>query len=248
MLSYQHIYHAGGLADVHKHSALARMLSRIASSGSACTYVETHAGRGLYDIRCEEQKKTREADRGIIALDDGRSEVLPAPYREAIAAARAVHGRNIYPGSPVIAQILLRPKDPIHLAELHPQEFKALRREVYGFGIRVEQLDGFAVASRVLAERGGRGFLFIDPSYEIKTDYEQAARFVLEMHENDPKLMILLWYPILDAGLHKHIIDALEVKPLVSYERDDIEFPEQISPRLRGSGLIGINMPEPLEI
>jgi 23S rRNA (adenine2030-N6)-methyltransferase len=246
MLSYQHIYHAGGLADVHKHAALARMLKRIAANGPVCTYVETHAGRGLYDIHCAEQQKTREAERGILALDDGRSPLLPAPYREAIAAARAVHGRRIYPGSPVIAQILLRPTDPIYLAELHPREFKALKHEVRGRGIWVEQVDGFELAARVLPPRQGRGFLFIDPSYEIKSDYEQVASFVRQMHAKDPKLMILIWYPILGAGLHQVLAEMLEADRPSRYEKDEIEFPEQISPRLKGSGLIGINMPERL--
>lgn len=50
MLSYQHLYHAGNLADLHKHALLARMLSYLTAKDKPLTYLETHAGRGLYDL------------------------------------------------------------------------------------------------------------------------------------------------------------------------------------------------------
>ena len=33
MLSYQHLYHAGNLADVHKHAALAWVLDYLTAEG-----------------------------------------------------------------------------------------------------------------------------------------------------------------------------------------------------------------------
>ena len=50
MLSYQHIYHAGNLADVQKHALLAWVLAYLTKKDKPLTYVETHAGRGLYDL------------------------------------------------------------------------------------------------------------------------------------------------------------------------------------------------------
>ena len=60
MLSYQHAYHAGNLADVHKHAALAWMLARLTAKPKPLTYIETHAGRGLYDLSGMEATKTGE--------------------------------------------------------------------------------------------------------------------------------------------------------------------------------------------
>ena len=54
MLSYQHAYHAGNLADVHKHALLAVALARLADKPKPLSYLETHAGRGLYDLRAPE--------------------------------------------------------------------------------------------------------------------------------------------------------------------------------------------------
>ncbi len=45
MLSYQHAFHAGNLADVHKHSLLACTLNYLTQKDKPLTYIETHAGR-----------------------------------------------------------------------------------------------------------------------------------------------------------------------------------------------------------
>ena len=65
MLSYQHIYHAGNLADVHKHSLLAWMLGYLTRKDKPLSYMETHAGRALYDLSDTPALKTGEAAQGI---------------------------------------------------------------------------------------------------------------------------------------------------------------------------------------
>ena len=125
MLSYQHAYHAGGPADVHKHIVLAELLARLTSKPRGLSYVETHAGRGLYDLAAPETAKTGEAAAGIarLAPDPG------TPFGRALAAARAAGGATAYPGSPFVARALLRPQDRLTLMELHPAEHAALARD-----------------------------------------------------------------------------------------------------------------------
>ena len=65
MLSYQHIYHAGNLADVHKHGLLAWMLDYLTRKDKPLSYIETHAGRASYDLDADEARKTGEAAQGI---------------------------------------------------------------------------------------------------------------------------------------------------------------------------------------
>ena len=50
MLSYQHSYHAGNLADVQKHALLCWTLEYLTRKDKPLTYIETHSGRGLYDL------------------------------------------------------------------------------------------------------------------------------------------------------------------------------------------------------
>ena len=65
MLSYQHLFHAGNLADVQKHALLAWALDYLTQKDKPLTYIETHAGRGLYDLGADEALKTGEAEAGI---------------------------------------------------------------------------------------------------------------------------------------------------------------------------------------
>src|SRR5690606_36590335 len=117
MLSYQHAYHAGNTADVHKHLHLALLLGTLTAKPRPLTYMETHAGRGLYDLASVEARKTAEADASITAsLGAGR--VPAGPYLDVLRAVRARHGQAAYPGSPVIAAAMVRAADRLHLMEL----------------------------------------------------------------------------------------------------------------------------------
>ena len=57
MLSYQHAYHAGNLADLHKHALLAVALDYLTRKDKPLSYLETHAGRGLYDLTGAEAQR-----------------------------------------------------------------------------------------------------------------------------------------------------------------------------------------------
>uniref|UniRef100_UPI0035635315 23S rRNA (adenine(2030)-N(6))-methyltransferase RlmJ n=1 Tax=Shimia sp. TaxID=1954381 RepID=UPI0035635315 len=106
MLSYQHIYHAGNLADVQKHALLAVMLDYLTRKEKPLSYLETHAGRGLYDLGSEAALKTGEAAAGIEAVAGWFG--ADHPYHRALGKLRARHGEAVYAGSPVLAETLLR--------------------------------------------------------------------------------------------------------------------------------------------
>ncbi len=77
MLSYQHMYHAGNLADVHKHAVLAATLDYMVQKDKPLTYAESHAGRGLYRLDAEEARKTGEAEQGIGRLERPSRRTIP---------------------------------------------------------------------------------------------------------------------------------------------------------------------------
>ena len=79
MLSYQHLYHAGNLADVHKHALLAVALDYLTRKDKPLSYLETHAGRGLYRLDAPEAVKTGEAERASAALPRGCPPTIPMP-------------------------------------------------------------------------------------------------------------------------------------------------------------------------
>lgn len=242
MLSYQHLYHAGNPADVHKHAALAWMLDYLTSKPKPLTYLETHAGRGLYDLGAPEAVKTGEAQAGVARL-------LPRfapdhPYARAVAAVRADHGGKSYPGSPLLAAALLRPDDRIELAELHPQEEAALRVTMAATQAMVHKVDGFSLAHSLCPPLPRRGLLLIDPSYEIKEDYETIPQIVAALHRKWNVGIIVLWYPILLSGAHAPMLTALRAARMTDCLRHEVHFPP-IRPghRMVGSGLFVVNAP-----
>lgn len=241
MLSYQHIYHAGNLADVQKHALLAWVLDYMTAKDKPLTYLETHAGRGLYDLSAPEALKTREAEAGI---DRVLSRFPPDhPYVRAIAAVRAAHGATAYPGSPLIAASLLRAGDRMALAELHPREYPALWQVMQGYGAQVVQQDGFAMARALCPPTPRRGVLMIDPSYEVKDDYATLPAFVTMIRRKWNVGVQMLWFPVLDAGLH------LDMLARIRTDHPDAQVFQQSFPpirdghRMRGTGLVVINAP-----
>ena len=247
MLSYQHAYHAGNMADIHKHGSLAVLLSHMRKKPKPMTYMETHAGQGLYDLSAVESKKTGEAEQGIIKRLANGVPPLGHPYRTVIEQVRAKHGKTAYPGSPLIAHALLNPDDPQHLMELHPAEYEGLRRNMAGTGAHIHFRDGFEGVLSISPPPPGqprRGLVFIDPSYEIKSDYRVCAEFVLELHKKWAEAVIVLWYPVLDYGLHMDMTDILYDANLPGLMRREVRFesPKQ-NHRLLGSGLFIVKPP-----
>lgn len=244
MLSYQHLYHAGNLADVHKHALLAAMLDYLTRKPKPLTYIETHAGRGLYDLSAPEAIKTGEAAAGIARAGDW----FPAdhPYARALAVIRAEHGATAYPGSPLIARHLLRPGDRLHLAELHPQERAALEATM-GRSATIHPQDGFAMALSLTPPEPRRGLMLVDPSYEVKADYGRLPGFLADIHRKWNVGVLALWYPILPATPHEPMVKALETR-FPEALRHEVRFP-QLTPGkgIAGSGMFIVNPPYGLE-
>lgn len=236
MLSYQHAYHAGNAADLHKHALLAWMLDYLTAKPKPLSYLETHAGRALYDLAGPEASRTGEAEAGITrALDKGG---LPEdhPLARAIAATRATHGQTAYPGSPMIAAHLLRRDDPMHLAELHPAEAAALDRAI-GYRAHIHHEDGFVMANRLTPPEPRRGLMLIDPSWEVKADYERMPAIISRIARKWNVGVIALWYPLLADARHTAMLDRL-----TSAHPDALRHEVGFPPARTGHGMIGSGM------
>ena len=235
MLSYQHIYHAGNLADVHKHALLAWMLDYLTAKDKPLTYIETHAGRALYDLQAKEALKTGEAAAGITQARKWFS--TDHPYARVLDRVKAEDGPNAYPGSPLIAAHLLRPTDTIHLAELHPREHAALELAMSPTGAKIHLRDGFETAFALCPPMPRRGLLLIDPSYEIKEDYTNIFSHIAKVHRAWNVGIIALWYPLLTSRAHEPMLEALSTQ-FAGALRHEVRFP----PARPGHGMVGSGM------
>ena len=243
MLSYQHLYHAGNLADVHKHATLAWVLEYMTRKDKPISYLETHGGRGLYDLEAAEAVKTGEAAAGIAAVAPWFDP--DHPYMRTLAACRVEHGPNAYPGSPWIASDLLRGEDVLHIAELHPQEFEGLYDAVPG--AHVHARDGFDMAYNLCPPTPRRGAMLIDPSYEVKDEYLTVPRHFAKLAKIWPVGVLMLWYPILTDARHRDMRASI-MGALPDALNHEVMFPPaREGHRMVGSGVIVVNAPWGLE-
>jgi 23S rRNA (adenine2030-N6)-methyltransferase len=246
-MNYRHAYHAGNFADVLKHATLIAVLTHLTKKDAPFAVIDTHGGRGLYDLGGVEAQKTGEANDGILRLLGERA--LPgvlARYCEIVRGA----GEGHYPGSPLIAAKFLRAKDRLVAVEKHPKEYEALSAALSkNPRIRAVRGDGYAELSRLLPPPERRGLVLIDPPYENNDEFKQAARVLIEAHGRFPGGIYLLWYPAKEkAALAATIGEILNagIAPVMKVEFDtgDKALPaEGRAPRLTAAGLLVVNPP-----
>jgi 23S rRNA (adenine2030-N6)-methyltransferase len=237
MLSYQHSYHAGNPADLQKHIILAELLRLLTIKPRGISYLETHAGRGLYDLSAPEARKTGEAAEGI-----GKVTLPPrSQLGTVVEKVRGEHGVSSYPGSPMIAWHLLREQDRVILMEKHPGEVEALRQAMRLTAAEVHHRDGYEGVLALAPPEPRRGLVLVDPSYEVKTEYQQAAQFALKLRRKWPEAAIMIWYPLLAAGREAELL-----APLAGEERrltHEVLFDLKGGAGMKGSGVILLNPP-----
>ena len=68
-MNYKHIYHAGNFADVAKHVALLYCLDALKRKDAAFFVLDTHAGRGSYDLQARRGRQIRRGRAGRAAID-----------------------------------------------------------------------------------------------------------------------------------------------------------------------------------
>ena len=197
MLAYRHAFHAGNHADVLKHTVLALVLEYMNQKEKGWRYVDTHAGAGGYSLEGEYAKKRGEFEMGIGKLL--HQPELPEPLAELVRLVRAFNGGpNVkqYPGSPAIAQMLMRPQDQLRLFEVHPTDHKILASYLGEVpGVEVKMADGYASLKSTLPPPTRRGVVLIDPSYEIKTDYARTLAALREALERFADAVVIVWLP-----------------------------------------------------
>ena len=186
-------------------------------------------------------RTTGEAAAGIVLAEP----IFPKdhPYRQRLEETRAAHGKTAYPGSPLIAALGLREGDTLHLAELHPQEFARLAEVAKPWGAHVHRRDGFELALALTPPMPRRGLMLIDPSYEVKADYEAIPRHMANIHRKWNVGLLILWYPLLKGGAHGPMLKALE-QAFPTGLRHEVRFPPaREGHRMEGSGLFIVNPP-----
>lgn len=247
MLSYLHAFHAGNFADVQKHGALALALSMMHAKGSGIACFDTHAGSAIYDLQGERARKTAEADAGVRKLWQARDTLSSPDWRPVIEALERFNpggeALTVYPGSPGWFRHFLRPVDSLSVFELHPAESERLAAWAESSGARVVREDGLAGLLTRLPPRQPRLLTLIDPSYEIKSDYQAVASTLVKAWQKCRHGVFLVWYPILTSGLQAQLKAAVAESSLRKVLCSEVHLQAPPERGMTGSGLLLVNPP-----
>lgn len=246
MLSYRHGFHAGNFADVLKHTVLIHTLDYMMQKEKALRIIDTHAGAGVYKLSGAQAQKNREFENGIGRLWSMAN--VPTAVAHYLNAVRKLNERDqlqIYPGSPLFTQTLMREQDRLFLHELHPSDFQFLRDCMRDDKrIKVLNEDGFASMQALLPPPDRRALVLLDPSYEVKSDYQHLVKQVIQAHKRFATGTFLIWYPVvlrqrideMELALQKSGIKNIQLMEL-GLQTDNPEF------GMTSSGMIVINPP-----
>jgi 23S rRNA (adenine2030-N6)-methyltransferase len=226
-LNYRHAFHAGNFADVHKHLILLALIERLQRKPTAFFYLDTHAGRGYYDLKSEEARRSNEWREGIGRLRDVA--VTSADIKRYLAGIKKVSQQSAhhYPGSPLLALDALRDIDRAALVEQLHEEARVLEREVRHFRrVTVVEGDGYDSLKTYLPPRERRGLVLIDPPYESDREFKTVQQALQSGLERWPTGMFALWYPLKAgpetlrmqvalkaSGLRRLLVLELSVRP-----------------------------------
>lgn len=246
MLSYRHAFHAGNFADVLKHSILLHILGYMLQKDKPLRIIDTHAGAGSYKFGASQPIRNREYDNGIGKL--WQKQDLPPLLEQYIAAVKHLNPAPLlinYPGSPVLMQQQLRARDQLFLHELHSTDCRLLKAAIgKDRRIKIADQDGLAAMQALLPPPDKRALVLIDPSYEIKSDYQLVIKQLLQAHKRFPIGTYAIWYPV----VLRQRIDEME-KALVKSGIKNIQVfefgiaPDNPEYGMSASGMIVINPP-----
>ena len=251
MLAYRHAFHAGNHADVLKHIVLMLVLRHMNAKPKAYRFVDTHGGAGGYSLEGRYAQKKGEYERGIGRLWTRTD--LPETVADYVALVRRFNPDGVlaqYPGSPALAQMLLRPHDQLRAFELHPTEQKILRATLAATPSAIAyDGDGFAGLKSQLPPSSRRAAVLIDPSYEGNADYGRVVATLREALERFAPGVYMVWYPQvskLEAASLPKRLEALAPKGWV-HARLSVQQPDAQGFGLAGSGMFVINPPHTLK-
>ena len=246
MLSYRHSFHAGNFADVLKHSVLIHILEHLKKKSKPFCYVDTHAGAGQYSLDSEHAEKTQEYLQGINVLwQANNAPPLIEAYVNVIKEFNPQGALDYYPGSPLIAKHLLRKQDRLFLYELHSTDVKLLGATLNQDNrVQLHHQDGFKHCIGLMPPAQRRGLVLIDPSYEIKADYDQVLETFMQLYKRFTTGTYALWYPVVDRSRINKLEKKIENSQLKNVQLFELaQLADSQEHGMTASGMIVVNPP-----
>lgn len=246
IVNYRHGFHAGNHGDVLKHIALLFCLDALRHKPTPFAVLDTHAGRGLYDLESTEASRSPEWVGGVGRLwgQNGLPEGI-VRYLNAIESHNPGGALKYYPGSPALIGAALRGGDEFHACELHPAEHAALRQALGRTpGVRMHERDGWEALGALLPPPQRRGLVLIDPPYEQPDELAGATGAIKTALQRFGHGVYLWWRPLKDHGALTRADAEIAAAGMRETLRADLWVDRpRADAKLVGSSLLVINPP-----
>lgn len=249
-MNYRHGFHAGNFADVFKHALLTRLLLYLTRKEAPFRVIDTHAGEGAYDLYADEAERTQEWRGGVghlVELNsaDARMRELLAPYLDILGPLDAESRPQAYPGSPLIAQKLMREQDRAIFCELRPDAYESLRaRFARDKRVKTIHIDGYVGLSAYVPPKERRGLVLVDPPFEKRDEFARLFATFVEAYRKWPTGIYALWHPIKGETETRRFVDTLRTSGVKRILRLDLSVGGAPGDeRLRRTGLVVVNPP-----
>jgi 23S rRNA (adenine2030-N6)-methyltransferase len=240
-MNYRHAFHAGNHADCLKHALLLPILDALKRKAAPFAVLDTHAGRGIYDLSAEEAARTGEAARGALRL----AHVTEGPLAPFVAALREHWFPARYPGSPALIRAALRPQDRLACCELHPEDHAVLRAHfARDRQVAVHRRDAWEAIRALTPFPERRGLVLMDPPFEQEEEFARLAGSIAGLNHRFRAGILAAWYPVKHRAPVRDFHDALRASPVRDVVAAEMWLREPTDPRrLNGSGLLVVNPP-----
>lgn len=214
-MNYRHAYHAGNFADVLKHAILARVVSHLKLKATPFRIIDSHAGTGRYDLESVEAGKTGEWTGGIGRLMGASPPAAIAlilePYLQAVRDLNPDGTLKFYPGSPLLARMLMRRDDQLVANELHAADYEALKAEFHKVhDTKVLNLDAWTAIKSLLPPKERRGAILIDPPFEQTDEFERLAGAMEQALVRFSNGTFIIWYPLKNERAANSFISQMQ--------------------------------------
>jgi 23S rRNA (adenine2030-N6)-methyltransferase len=254
-MNYRHAFHAGNFADVLKHVVLALLVEDLKRKPAAFFYLDTHAGRGCYDLSESQAQRSGEYKSGIGRLLELPAAGIPEELDTYLGLVKqsAGPGRSpitAYPGSPMIVAMLRRDQDRMALYESQPAEAQALRDRLRGQRrLSIVEADGYAGLKAQLPPKEKRGLVLIDPPYESEREFDALLEGLRLAHARWPTGIYCIWYPRTGRSAPGRFLNAVQASGIRRVLNVTLDVLPEGSPLgMGGAGLVIVNPPWQLDL
>lgn len=207
--NYKHEEWVAGHGDVLKHVVFTAIVSELQKRHpQGILLVDCMAGEGVYDLN--QHVKPASYQKGILKLMEYyESDPENAPdavkkFVELMISSTGCTGSadlDVYPGSPVLGQNLLRNNvDEHRLTDLHVEEVQWLKAEQSEFRPLTDAFDVDTMEFLLPYTDGGKHpVIFIDPDYKDESDYGAAKKLLSTILDQSPHATVIVPAPLLQG-------------------------------------------------